>query len=257
MKSINKDVLGMSGISVSYVFILFLSCVEYWFHYSFITYIRKDLTTKQKAYILSLKSSLTLLLIGIYFNYYYFMSGFNEENFYNILETKNGLNFGILVVLYFTAYLIMDIYIGKTEYPEYMKVLSGNFHHIVYTIINISSLYMGAYPLYLLMMLSEIPTFILALGSFDSKFRNDQLFGITFLLTRIVYHIILTWIFKKHTMYLYLSLAALGLHIYWFSNWIKKYGISTLWRGNAPKRLCKDKINKKGKKRDKIKKKSI
>jgi hypothetical protein len=266
--------MSFSGISSSYILILFLSCVEYWFHYRFICYIRKDLTTKQKAYILSLKSSLTLLLIGIYFNYYYFASGFNEENFYNILETKNGLNFGILVVLYFTAYLIMDVYIGRTEYPEYMKVLSGNFHHIVYTFVNIASLYMGVYPLYLLMMLSEIPTFILALGSFDSQFRNDQLFGITFLLTRIVYHIILTWTFRKHSMYLYLSLAALGLHLYWFYGWVKKYGISTLyspkqasackdWRGNAPERLCKDKkgkINKKVKKHDKhdkIKKKSI
>ena len=77
------------------------------FHYRFINYIRKDLTTKQKAYILSLKSSLTLLLIGIYFNYYYFMSGFNETNFKSILESKNGLNFGILVVLYFTGYFHM------------------------------------------------------------------------------------------------------------------------------------------------------
>lgn len=252
--------MSFSGKSSSYILILFLSCVEYWFHYFFITFIRKDLTTKQKAYILSLKSSLTLLLIGIYFNYYYFASGFNESNFYNILETKNGLNFGILVVLYFTAYLIMDVYIGRTEYPDYMKVLSGNFHHIVYIFVNITSLYMGVYPLYLLMMLSEIPTFILALGSFDSQFRNDQLFGITFLLTRIVYHIILTWTFRKHSMYLYLSLAALGLHLYWFSNWIKKYGISTLWRGNAPERLHKDKNKdkvKKSKKHDKIKKKSI
>jgi hypothetical protein len=242
------------GISTSYILILFLSCVEYWFHYSFITYIRKDLTTKQKAYILSLKSSLTLLLIGIYFNYYYFASGFNEENFYNILETKNGLNFGILVVLYFTAYLIMDVYIGRKEYPEQMKVLSGNFHHIIYTFVNIISLYMGIYPLYLLMMLSEIPTFILALGSFDSQFRNDQLFGITFLLTRIVYHIILTWIFRKHSMYLYLSLAALGLHLYWFSNWIKKYGISTLWRGNAITKKATKKANKKVKNKNKKKK---
>jgi hypothetical protein len=123
---------------------------------------------------------------------------------------------------------------------------------------------MGVYPLYLLMMLSEIPTFILALGSFDSQFRNDQLFGITFLLTRIVYHIILTWTFRKHSMYLYLSLAALCLHLYWFYGWIKKYGISTLWRGSeskaVPEQLNK-KVNKnnlkKSKKNDKIKKKSI
>jgi len=161
------------------------------------------------------------------------MSGFNETNFESILESKNGLNFGILVVLYFTGYLIMDVFIGRTEYPEYMKVLSGNFHHIVYSCVNIASLYFGVYPFYLLHMLSEIPTFILSLGSFDSKFRNDQLFGITFLCTRIIYHIILTYIFRKHSILFYVSLAALGLHIYWFSNWLKKYGFSTLWKGNS------------------------
>lgn len=243
--------MKLFDISSSYLLILFLSCIEYWFHYKFITYIRKDLTTKQKAYILSLKSSLTLLLIGIYFNYYYLISGFNEESFYNILETKNGFNFGVVVVLYFTAYLIMDVFIGRTEYPEYMKVLSGNFHHIVYTFVNIASLYIGVYPIYLLMMLSEIPTFILSLGSFDSQFRNDQLFGITFLFTRIIYHIILTWTFRKHSLYLCVSFAALGLHIYWFSNWIKTYGISTLWKGN----VATKKTSKKIKKHDKIKKK--
>lgn len=223
----------------SYLLILFLSCVEYWFHYHFITYIRKDLTTKQKAYILSLKSSLTLLLIGIYFNYYYVTTGCNEKEFYNVLETKNGLNFGILVVLYFTAYLIMDVFIGRTEYPEHMKVLSGNFHHIIYTFVNIGSLCFGVYPLYLLNMLSELPTFILSLGSFDSKFRNDQLFGITFLSTRIVYHIILTYMFRNHSLYFYLSLAALSLHLYWFYNWIKRYGFSTLWGENIQKNVSK------------------
>ena len=221
----------MFSTFISYLLILFLSCVEYWFHYYFITYIRHDLTTKQKAYILSLKSSLTLFLIGIYFNYYYFISGCNENEFYNTLEIKNGLNFGVLVVLYFTAYFLMDMYIGRTEYPEYMKSLSGNFHHIIYSFINVISLYLGVYPLYLLNMLSEIPTFVLSLGSFDSQFRNDQLFGITFLLTRIIYHIILTFSFRNHSLYFYCSLAALGLHLYWFSNWIKKYGISTLWQG--------------------------
>ena len=220
------------GVLYSYIIILILSCIEYFFHYKFINYIRKDLTKKQKAHILSIKSSLTLFLIGIYFNYYYFISKCNVDNFFDILDKKNNLNFGILVVLYFTAYLIMDMYIGSYEYPEYMKTLSGNIHHSIYTIVNCTTIYFGVFPLYLLHMMSELPTFILAIGSFDSSFRNDQLFGITFLLTRIIYHAILIYVFRHNTAILAFGLLALGLHLYWFSNWLKTHGFKTLWNGN-------------------------
>lgn len=212
------------GIGFSYLLIFCLSCVEYFFHYKFINYLKPNLTQKQKAYILSIKSSLTLFLIGLYFNYYYFTSGFNQETFLNILETHDSLNFGKLVVLYFAAYLIMDIYIGNREYPEYMKQLSGNIHHFVYVLINLLSLYTGLYPIYLLHMLSELPTFLLSIGSFDPVFRHDNWFGITFFLTRILYQSILMYIFKDNKTLLFFGLAALALHIYWFSGWFKKYG---------------------------------
>lgn len=212
------------GTGFSYILIFFLGCIDYYFHYRFINYIKKDLTTKQKAYILSIKSSLTLFLIGVYFNYYYFSSGFSQDKFFTILEEKDTLNFGKLVILYFASYLLMDIYIGNQEYPEYMKSLSGNFHHGMYICINLVSLYTGLYPLYLLHMMSELPTFLLSIGSFDNCLRNDNLFGLTFFSTRIVYHLILTIVFRQNRLLLGLSLAAFGLHVYWFYGWYKKYG---------------------------------
>lgn len=213
-----------SGIGFSYILIFFLGCIDYYFHYRFINYIKKDLTVKQKAYILSIKSSLTLVLIGIYFNYYYFSCGFSQEKFFTILQQNDTLNFGKLVVLYFASFLLMDIYIGNQEYPEYMKTLSGNFHHAIYICVNLISLYTGLYPLYLLHMMSELPTFIMSIGSFDSNLRNDNLFGLTFFSTRILYHFILTMIFRQNKLLFGLSLAALGLHVYWFYGWYKKYG---------------------------------
>ena len=208
---------------INYIIILILGCIDYFFHYKFITYIRKDLTEKQKSQILSIKSSLTLFLIGIYFNYFYFTSGFNEEKFFNILNEKNNLDFGILIILYFTAYLLTDMFIGYFEYPEQMQSISGNFHHKCYTIVNMLSLYFGLYPLYLLHLISELPSFLLSIGSFDNDFRNDALFGTTFFMTRIVYHIYLTYTFRKHSILFYLSLAALCLHAYWFYGWWNKY----------------------------------
>ena len=232
-----------------YVIICLLGYLDYYFHYKFIIYIKKDLTQKQKAHILSIKASLTLTLIGILFNYYYFASGFNKTKFLYDVENKESLNFGMIVVMYFISYLITDIYVGNKEYPEYMQTLSGNFHHISYIIINILSLLTGLYPLYLLHMISELPTVIMSLGSFDSDLRNDNLFGTVFFITRIIYHSILTFMFREHKIVLGFSLITLALHIYWFYGWFKKYGktLFTFKNSKSNKNSKNSKSNKNSK----------
>jgi hypothetical protein len=212
----------MSAAIFTYIIILILCCVEYLLHYKFIKFLRPNLTIKQKSYILTIKSSLTLFLAGIYYNYYYFTSKLDESAFYSILEEKNYLNFGKLIVIYFTAYLIMDLIIGQIEYPKEMGLLTGYIHHTVYIIINIISVYLGIYPIYLLNMLSELPTLLMGIGTFNSDFRNDTLFGMSFFTTRLFYHGILAYIFRHHSIFFYLSLSTLSLHCYWFYNWWNK-----------------------------------
>lgn len=198
---------------IYHVLILLLFCIEYIYHYKNITHSNKNLTKKQKSNILSIKNSLTLSIYGIY----YIINISNSEKETSLFISK-------LIVLYFTAYLISDIYIGYNEYNKYMLSLSGYTHHIVYIIINILTLYFEVYPIYLLFMILEIPTFILTLGSFNKNYRDDILFGITFLLTRIIYHILILVIFNKNKIIYYVGCCALIMHIYWFYNWIKKYG---------------------------------
>lgn len=218
-----------------YSIILIFFCLEFFLHYKFVNTIRPDLTEKQKAYILSIKSSLSMFLIGLYFNYHYFTSKCNETLFFENLESKGGMNFGKVIVLYFTAYLIMDLYLGHYDYRKYMDNLSGYFHHVIYSLINALSLYIGVFPVYMLHMLSELPTFIMSIGQFDPKFRNDNLFGATFFITRILYHIFLTWTFRNNYMILTLSLASLGLHIYWFKGWFTKYFLKIDNKSNTKK----------------------
>lgn len=214
---------GISSNFLGYGLILAFFCMEYHIFYKGILTLKPDLTEKQKSWIMSIKSSLIMFLIGVYYNYHCFSNNFNEESFYNVLDSNGGVSFGKIIVLYFTAYLIMDVYIGNKEYHNHMKSLSGYFHHSIYIVVNIVSLYFGVFPLYLLHMLSELPTFLLAIGSFDSSLRNDDVFGATFFTTRIVYHIFLTWLFRRHSLLFYCSLSALGLHCYWFSLWAQKY----------------------------------
>lgn len=232
-----------------YIIIFILSCLNFFSHYKFINYVRRDLTIKQKAYILSIKNSITLFLFGLYFNYYYFLSDCNEQNYLNILDNKNLM--GILAIIYFSAFLATDIYIGNKEYPEYMKTLSGNIHHFVYLIINVVSLYFNVYPIYILYMLSELPSFLMSIGSFNSELRNDDLFGATFFMTRIVYHIILVMIFRKDSLLFYPGICSLALHCYWFYNWFIKYG----FKGKTNEKTTMTKNRKQTKKR--IKKSKI
>lgn len=210
-------------IVLVYTIIFLFFCLEFLLHYKFVNIIRPDLTEQQRAYIMGIKSSLSMFLIGLYFNYHYFTSKFDESVFFSNLESKGGMNFGKVIVLYFTAYLVMDIYIGYYDYRKYMDTLSGYFHHTVYSIVNILALYIGVYPIYFLHMLSELPTLILSVGRFDSSLRDDNLFGVTFFLTRIVYHIFLIWAFKDNSLLFYLGSSALMLHVYWFYLWITKY----------------------------------
>lgn len=210
-----------------YSIILIFFCLEYFLHYKFVNTICPNLTEKQRAYILSIKSTLSMCLIGLYFNYHYFTSKCNETLYFTNLESKGGMDFGKVIVLYFTAYLIMDLYIGHYDYRKYMQTLTSYFHHTMYCFINMISLYFGVFPLYFLHMFSELPSFIMGIGQFDIKFRNDNLFGLTFFLTRIFYHIYLTWTFRHNNIVLGLSLGTLALHIYWFKGWFTKYFIKS------------------------------
>jgi len=194
------------------IFTLF--CVDYYYiYYNSIRNIK--LNERQRAYIMSIKSSITLSILSIYFNIKYF----------NNSELDNGdyivMHLGILNLI---SYFFMDCVIGRKEYNKYLLSLSGYIHHIIYIIVSIICIKFNIILPFILFLIEEIPTLILSLGKFNSKFRSDNLFGVTFFLTRIVYHIYLTKITYNYNIIIpIISTLALGVHTYWFKNWITKY----------------------------------
>lgn len=191
---------------VLYVLFVLLMCVDNVFLYKRVTTENK-LTMKQKAYILSIKSSLTMFILGCI----------------AVVQFKAGNNpAAVLGVLYFISYLICDCVIGSIDYPKYLQTLSGYTHHIAYIIINMISLITGKYPLYMLYMIEELPTILLSIGSYNKEYRSDNLFGLTFFLTRIVYHIVLTWLLRNDTVIVTFSMMVLPLHVYWFYGWCRQ-----------------------------------
>jgi len=208
---------------------LILSCgfvtlfaVDYYLMYSKTVKRYPDLDEKQRAHILSIKASITLFLVSLYFNYKYVTSNFDTDMY---LEKINGTDAFILQlsVLNLMAYFITDCIVGYNKYHKYMCNLTGYFHHIVYIIVSIVSFRINAVGLYILYLIEELPTIFLSTGSYNQLLRKDYTFGLTFFLTRIIYHVFLTWRFKSNFMFAIMGVLSLSVHSYWFKNWCSNY----------------------------------
>lgn len=82
-------------------------------------------------------------------------------------------------------------------------------------------------PAFVFMLIEEIPTFILALGSAFSVFRSDLGFGISFFLLRICYHtyfLVYGLISGVDFVVTFLFILTLTMHLNWFYTWVIKYG---------------------------------
>eukprot|EP01034_Spumella_vulgaris_P029790 gene29790-36890_t len=120
----------------------------------------------------------------------------------------------------------MDLTLGMTNYRKFLDPLSSVAHH---------TFYIGLVTFYLtnrfsrgfmLGLVMEIPTFVLALGSVWKCYRSDLLFGVAFLLTRLVYNIYLARqlaVILVDGVVWKICVGVLGLHIYWFYKWCKLY----------------------------------
>jgi len=202
--------------------VILLSCIDYLIAYKNTVSRNKDLTEKQRAHILSIKASLTLFILSIYFNYKFIKGGFDIDLYK--MNIENGNNFVVLLsVCNLIAYLITDCYIGYKKYNKYMCTLSGYPHHIIYIFVSIYSLLYDTPSFYLLFMAEELPTVILSTGNYNKIFRKDYLFGFTFFCMRILYHLYLVFKFSASKMYLILGIISFGVHGFWFKNWFTKY----------------------------------
>lgn len=197
------------------IFMLF--CVDYYYVYYNSIGNNKKLNERQRAHIMAIKSSITLSILSVFVNIKYFSNGEFDNN-------NTVLHLGILNLM---AYFFMDCVVGRKEYNKYLLSLSGYIHHIIYIIVSIVCIKLNIILPYMLFLIEEIPTLILSLGKFNNNLRSDNLFGMMFFVTRIVYHIFLITItYKYHIIIPIVGTLALGVHIYWFKNWLNKYYIN-------------------------------
>lgn len=194
--------------------ILMYFCYEQYLTFNLVHNNNVVLSEKQRAYMLSAKNALILSLVSMYANVCYWTGCYN-------MNEQDPLT--SLVVLYFTSYLVMDMVIGRNEYKKQMSELSGNIHHLAYIAMNIVSVVTQNTMIYLLYMIEELPTVLLAFGNYDNHYRNDKIFGVTFFIFRIAYHTLLTFAFRHNRLVFACGIIILCVHIHWFINWVIKY----------------------------------
>eukprot|EP01039_Chlorochromonas_danica_P002972 gene2969-3240_t len=179
-------------------------------------------TEKSKSWIVMLISSTVLSIVGIIYAFYgEFVTGWTIEFLYA------QESFSRSVLLFFLASNIMDIALGLLYYPKQMELLTTYFHHTFYVAFITGLLSAGYSRGFMLCFFMEIPTFFLALGTVWSSMRSDLSFGVSFLFTRLLYNAYMVYrLYSLHYVPVIwkICLAVLGLHVFWFSKWVKGYG---------------------------------
>ena len=145
----------------------------------------KDRVPKKLAWILSIICS-SIMTAGGIARLYELVTVKNMTWDMTWLESSDETSTFVAVFMF--TFLICDIVVGLIEYPDQIEMLTGWIHHIVYIFISYMTIKHEFTMIFQLMLIEELPTFIMAIGRFNSKFRSDYLFGISFILVRCLLH---------------------------------------------------------------------
>ena len=163
-------------------------------------------------------------VLGLPLAWYFLSNGYEPSVVYN--EDRLSTFF----TTYFFVYLLLDLSLGMLYYPKYIDPLSGWFHHVIFAILIASLKVHHSCNAMMFCYIQELPTFLLAVGSIHKPYRQDLLFGITFFITRVCYHIAYASGLISHYQYnhpaalysAFFGVLTTIMHVMWFSQWLRK-----------------------------------
>ncbi|KAG2176365.1 hypothetical protein INT43_005599 [Umbelopsis isabellina] len=177
-------------------------------------------TDKQKAYVLSLLSSSTMTVGSIpllkeLWKHNWDLQVIVAERWWTVMLTS-----------FFATFLFLDLSVGFIFYRKKIDLLTGWIHHTTYLITMAWIIKNRMATVFVLMCLLEAPTFILALGSINSKLRRDYVFAFFFVSTRILFHAYMIYATYACSSLKLAPTVVLSvffpLHCYWFSGFISQ-----------------------------------
>ncbi|KAJ3324779.1 hypothetical protein HDV06_006087 [Boothiomyces sp. JEL0866] len=132
----------------------------------------------------------------------------------------------VTVSAYFISYLIADMLLGYYCYPDQMDPVTGWAHHTIYLFLIPLIIHYKVPGAFLVAAVMELPTLILAVGYLNPLLRSENLFGLTFFITRLMFHVYFAYYLRlswpdKYAFQV-ISTITMPLHIHWFSKWVKR-----------------------------------
>ncbi|KAF8939534.1 hypothetical protein BGZ47_008139 [Haplosporangium gracile] len=112
--------------------------------------------------------------------------------FFDLRVTPDDNDGTIALVVFFMAYLIMDITMGFMYYREQVTLLAGWLHHAAYIAITYYAVTQKETFTYAMFFPLEVPTMVVGVGCLDKSLRRDMLYGFSFITFRILFDFSLT-----------------------------------------------------------------
>jgi hypothetical protein len=216
---------------------IWIASLIFWITVSFLAVKACGENRRKLAWVISLVNSSTMMIVGIVYSFVKFSQ---YPNFFDFDPAAREMihsvdNVTVIVCIWFALANVFDIVVGMLFYPQHLDPLTAYVHHTVALWITYASttgdgLFSSIEPfasLFLVLMLVEIPTFLLALGAVFPSLRTDIGFGITFFIFRLLFLAAMIYYSVMHNTSTTIRVLGAGfmlLHTFWFSNWIKKYG---------------------------------
>jgi len=123
-------------------------------------------------------------------------------------------------LIFFCSFLFLDLAVGLVEYPSQIGLLTGWIHHPIYAALLLFLLVRRSCFHFCLFMFEELPTLLFAIGYLFPPLRHDLLFGLSYLLTRILLHFYLIWNLYPDVLCVEFAIFVFPLHLYWFWEWL-------------------------------------
>ncbi|CAO3623966.1 unnamed protein product [Mucor fragilis] len=184
-------------------------------------------TDKQISWILTFASSLVCTVVSVPYFVQFWQSG------WDMARLGTDSNGHTAMVCFFISYLVLDLSLGSVYYRSRITVLTGWIHHPLYIGILFWLLRCRSSSFFSTNCILELPTLLLALGSFKDRWRCDLLFAASFFVLRLVFHAYMILALKQsHRLELLwlVAVAVFPLHLYWYygilTQLIKRYSAS-------------------------------
>ncbi|KAI9366136.1 hypothetical protein DFJ73DRAFT_807206 [Zopfochytrium polystomum] len=180
-------------------------------------------STRQKAWVLTLLSSLVMIIVGSRMTLDFILLPTNAT-IADLPSLDSPLAWALSA--FFLAYLAVDVVIGTRFYPDQFGFISGWVHHLGYAYCVFSLLQRAQIGSFLAFgAILELSTVPLALGHIDKRMRRDWVFGGLFFVTRVVFHAYVVYhaISVYHrSWYWIVPTLPWPLHVHWFLQWVKQ-----------------------------------